>query len=927
MSKPEEANEPLRRGPLGRVSLALDNVMRTNFFRLGYLVAGHPWLVIVACLVFTALCLAGLARFRTEKRGEELWVPQNTLALSYQDYAEDNYGQAWRISSIAFTQRAGGVPLASRDGFFEMLKVAKDGYEVVADGKNGRITHEDRCVNTTDANGKVLCTTVSAFNLFYDPDLAEEGDDGIDFFESVRRKIDTLKDEDIRKILENPPPEGFDGSPFNAEEIIGGKSGSGDSFSVNVLVYSQIAETFAVFDSGDLVDEDADDLEETWTKRLLETTPLLQGRSIDWYVESIFSRSDALEEALTGDIALFSAGFVLLAIYVILFLGDFHMVRSHMLLAVTAIVTNGLALAACFGISSLIGMFFGPVHQILPLLILGIGIDDCFHVTRAGDEVNWNEDSAKHPVRLRVALALSRAGTAITVTSFTNVAVFLLSAISELPALRFFALWAAIGIFFAWAFTITFFTACMTLEMRRIDANRRDCCPCFPPLTQVRELNVFRKKPGGFSRFFGNYFGPFIMRPVVRFVLLLILGGFFAACCYGTSQLYLKFKFSLFFPDGTPQKEFSDIIDDNFFNGDGFHFYVRDRDLSSQDNQLNLLKACNPDGPLGSNRWVQADTIDCWYVKFREEMLESGDIVVKPTSFLKKVKEFTEEGAPGQRYFDDLLFNGSELIGCRVSMQYVYRDTNDDEVDSMKSVRDSASSVGFGNAADGNPAAFPYSIFDVFTEQFVALPRETGLSLGLASVAVALVCFFLVGHPLVALVCVVVVGVIIIDVLGLTHFSEINLNSISVITLVLCTGISVDFVVHVARSFLEHVGTRKERAIKALETMGPPVFYAGFSTLLAIIVLAGAESYVFRVLFRGFLFLILAGFVHGLVLCPIILSFIGPKSFYVDEEDKERVERELEERVAKNDKPKRQRRTEQELVEQVYDPGQSDTNV
>lgn len=138
------------------------------------------------------------------------------------------------------------------------------------------------------------------------------------------------------------------------------------------------------------------------------------------------------------------------------------------------------------------------------------------------------------------------------------------------------------------------------------------------------------------------------------------------------------------------------------------------------------------------------------------------------------------------------------------------------------------------------------------------------------------------------------------------------MNYVSVIKLVLCTGIAVDFVLDIARFFLEHVGTRTERAIKSLETMGPPVVYVDTSKFLAIIVISLADSYVFDVLFQGFLFLILAGFVHGLMHGPIVPSYIGPKSFYVEQEDKDRKERELEERVTKNNRRSR-RHTEQHV--------------
>lgn len=893
---------PRNRGFLLRTTSAIDSRLRGFFFNVGWVVAGHPFKIILASILLVLLSLIGMLRFRTESRAGKLWVPTGTVALKNQAYVEDNYDQVVRSSGLAFQVRANGPALDSKQALLEMIDVAEEGFNVVADPledetNSTSITFPQRCIITRDAKDNQLCNTISVFNFFYQVDNAVKlPDDTINFYATVRKGVNDLSEEDIREKLKNPPSQSFDGSPINTEEIIGRDSRG----VIKVLRYIQFIENNLVVENGDRVDKEADALEEKWTETVLETTDLLKNRKVIWFAESQWSQGDSLNQALTGDLPLLSFGFVLLGIYVVLYLGDFHAIRSHMLLAVGALITAGLSLGACFGISSAFGMFFGPVHQILPLLIIGIGIDDCFHVTRAADEFNLRPDAASKPSRLRIALAISTSGSAITVTSFTNVVVFLLSAISRLPALRFFALWAAIGIFFAWLFTLTFYTALLTLDTRRMDGKRRDCCPCFK-VKEVKELNWFKRPAGGFTRFFGNQLGPFIMRPVVKVILLVLFIGLLAANCYGTSQLYLKFQFSFFYPSDSAQREYQDTIDDFFELGDPTSIYVRDRDLSTRQNQARLLQLCKPEtGVIAKNKWIETASVDCWYTALRDSLNITDETrVVDPETFVSDVRKFLGAG-PNARYSSRIIFNNSKITGCSFSATYIYRETNDDEVDALESVRKSADSVGFGNDADDNPAAFPYQFGDTFSEQYSALPAEIGISLGLASVAVALVCFFLIGHPLVALISVLVVGIIIINVLGLTFYSGVNINSVSVITLVLCTGIAVDFVVHISRSFLEQVGTRSERAVKALAIMGPPVFYAGFSTFLAIVILAGARSYIFQVIFLGFLFLVVMGFIHGLLFTPIILSLFGPGSFYLDEAEKEAAEKSLEERVTRS---------------------------
>lgn len=886
------------RGIMYRLSFAVDTFMRNVFFRLGLLVGNNPLKVILASLIVTAACCAGLIRFREESRDEELWVPKGTVAIRNQEYVTEKYGRTNRFVSIAFKAKDPSQGLATRETFLDMLEIAEEGfYRNVSDPtEEGRtVSFTDRCVPSSDTAQNELCLTASPFGLFYEAENAVFRNGRVNFFETVRQKIQSLSDADISDTLKNPPELNYDGTPFNAEELY---APIDPNEPIQVITYYQFSRNLGTVDGGQVVDPVADALEEDWSVFLLDEDSDLPRDTVEWYVNSVWGQSESLSDALSGDLPLLSFGFVLLAVYIIIFLGDFHFIRSHRLLALAALATTGIALGTGFGLSSAIGMFYGPVHSVLPLLVIGIGVDDCFHVTKAADEVFLRENDRKKSVPVRIALALSHSGTSITVTSFTNIVVFLLSAISRLPALRFFAIWAAICVLFAWVYSITFFTAFVTLDMRRIENARYDCVPCFKSKKGVKETNWFGRPPNGFSRFFERRFGPFIMNRIVKVVLLVLFFAGLGVCAYGCSQLYLKFRFAFFYPAGSSQREYQDVIDENFKLGDTGNVYIRGQDMSLEENQKRLYKMCSPGGTISQNKWVQPDSVDCWYTVMRNTEpfeIDEGEYY-DPDVFITNVKTFLTQGI-GPRYNTNILFNEdeTEVTDTRFGFQYIYRESNVDQINGLKSVRETADDAGFGDV-DGIAAAFPYSLLDIFIEQYDALEEEIALSLGLACLAVIVVCIILIGHPIVAIISLIVIGMVIIDVLGLTYFTGVNLNTVSVITLVLVTGISVDFVVHIARSFLEQVGTKKERAIKALGKMGPPVFYAGFSTFLAIIVLAFAKSYIFQVIFNGFLFLIIFAFLHGLILGPILLSLLGPGSFYESEEEKERAEQELEER-------------------------------
>lgn len=75
--------------------------------------------------------------------------------------------------------------------------------------------------------------------------------------------------------------------------------------------------------------------------------------------------------------------------------------------------------------------------------------------------------------------------------------------------------------------------------------------------------------------------------------------------------------------------------------------------------------------------------------------------------------------------------------------------------------------------------------------------------------------------------------------------------------------------------FVESTGTPAQRAIKALTRIGPSVFNAVLSTLVAVIIIGFSNSYVFRVFFKALFLTVLIGGAHGLVFLPSVLSIFG----------------------------------------------------
>jgi predicted RND superfamily exporter protein len=115
----------------------------------------------------------------------------------------------------------------------------------------------------------------------------------------------------------------------------------------------------------------------------------------------------------------------------------------------------------------------------------------------------------------------------------------------------------------------------------------------------------------------------------------------------------------------------------------------------------------------------------------------------------------------------------------------------------------------------------------------------------------------------------------IVDVAGYMHFWGLTIDTISCVNLIIAMGLCVDYSVHIAHWFIGETGAdSNERVRKTIAKIGPAVFHGGISTFLAFLLLAFSNSHVFITFFKVFLLMVAFGLYHGLVVLPIILSFV-----------------------------------------------------
>lgn len=264
-------------------------------------------------------------------------------------------------------------------------------------------------------------------------------------------------------------------------------------------------------------------------------------------LDSIFP--DALKEWNSS--ALFPlAGTVLLALFLVWTFIDRGLRRTTADTVLT-LITILFSITWMNGIGYLLFEDMSPMAQILPILLIGLGVDYSIHVTsRYREEISGGagvDDSVRRAIRT--------VGVALVLATITTAVGFLTNVANDIPALREFGVLAAVGIGVSFLLMVTFIPAMRTILDRR-GMRRETIEPGRLGAGDSRALGLIIGKTSVIAK----------KAAAGAAALAVVLGGLGV---WGWSQLDTKFSFLDFIPVTSPLRTTFEALIDDFGGGFG----------------------------------------------------------------------------------------------------------------------------------------------------------------------------------------------------------------------------------------------------------------------------------------------------------------------------------------------------------------------
>uniref|UniRef100_A0A0B7ARF7 SSD domain-containing protein n=2 Tax=Arion vulgaris TaxID=1028688 RepID=A0A0B7ARF7_9EUPU len=922
-----------------RAGARMEIYLEKQFFRWGYMCARHPFIVSAIVLLITGGLCAGISLFTVTTDPVKLWSAPNSRARTEKDYFDSHFVPFYRTEQLIISRPDNFTTITwhgvtypnifDKDFLHQLLYLQDAITEIQATYNNQTVMLKDICFAPL-APDNTECTIQSVLNYYQNSHQMIDKEDSnfwevnakyLDHFQSCVQSPYALND----TTLLHTPCLGTYGGPVFPWVALGGFKGkeyhTANAFIITFLVNNHL-------------DPSKNGPAKAWETNFIDFMKNYTSThpSIQIAFNSERSIEDEINRESQSDIITILCSYLIMFGYITVCLGQYTslervLVDAKISLGLSGVIIVLLSVGASLGFYSYLGI---PstliIIEVVPFLVLAVGVDNIFIlVQKYQREVLQEGETVEH----LIGRVVGKVGPSMLLTSVSESLAFFLGAMTQMPAVKVFSLYAAMAVLIDFLLQISIFVALLTMDAKRQEGNRVDVICC-------EKMNLKKRVPqkGFLYKAVSDYYSHFLMKEWVRPIVMLLFVGWFCACAALTSRINIGLDQSLAMPTDSYVLNYFHNISKYLSVGAPVYFVVEDgHDYSTYSGQNeicgvsgcpqdSLVQQINTAAQTPSSSYI-AEPVSSWLDDYFSWMTSSSCCRYnsKTGAFCPATEvnddcltcplNQTERGRPVAHTFIEFLpwflkdnpgikcakgghaayGSGVQLyndthnqmhVGATYFMTYhSILKTSDDYIQALKNAREIAANITSTlNETGIHYNVFPYSVFYVFYEQYLDIVENAILNITYCLAAILIITFLLLGFDIYASIIVVItILMILVNIMGLMYLWDIELNALSLVNLIMAIGISVEFCSHIIRAFTISIKpTRKERAKEALALMGSSVLSGITLTKVAgIIMLAFSKSQLFQVFyFRMYLAMVLFGASHGLVFLPVFLSYLGP---------------------------------------------------
>ncbi|KAI5962165.1 NCR1 [Candida pseudojiufengensis] len=894
----------------------LNSQIEKMFENIGKFCSTYPGISIGSSLLIAILLSLGMFNLNLETDPINLWVSPKEPAYLNQKYFESEFGEWFRIEQVI-------VSTKNQEPIFNWRTI-KWWFE-----EEQKINNEE----LSEICFKPLEETcaIESFTQYFHGDLNELNE------QNWESKLQSCSDSPINCLptFQQPlkPTLLFDNNDIR----------EATAFTVTVLVNNNKHNNSLAIDYEHKFQK--------WAKHLQENE---LGLTVAFSTE--VSLTEELNQSSNTDVRIVVISYIVMFIYASLALGGKlpnrsiqSLVKTRFTLGLSGIIIILLSVTSSVGFFSIIGLKSTLIiAEVIPFLILAIGIDNIFLIVHELHKIT--ETEPKLDLKIRISRSLKTIGPSCLISAVLQVSMFLLASTVDMPAVKNFAIYSAGAIIVNFVLQMTCFIGLLTLDQKRIEDGRVDCAPWMriAPIRLEEDLDTDNKHlEYNFSSYIKNKYAPWLLGKTVRpkVLTIFILWAGISLSLFPNIQFGLDQRLAM--PKNSYLINYFDSVYDYFNTGPPVFFVVKDLDVKERANQQELcgrfstcekyslanileqefkrskksmiaeptsnwlddfLTWLNPDldqccrfkksslvfdnnnnepefcPPYAPDRQCQScyDKHDPPYNPDMKGFPQGEEFMFYFNQWIQEPSDPCPLGGKAP-YSNSISRNSTNIKSSYFRTSHTPLRSQDEFISAYKNSIRIVEEIKNYTGLD----LFSWSPFYIFFVQYLNIISLTFTLIIGALLLIWIVCSLLLGSIRASTLMIITIISIMINIGGVLAIWGISLNAITLVNLIICCGLAVEFTIHLTRAYVIEtfstediqrqgiVNKNHQKAFNSLVKVGGSIL--GGITLtkfIGISILAFTRSTIFEVYyFRMWFSLIIVAVLHSLVLLPVLLSF------------------------------------------------------